>query len=178
MDCLLIGEEVTCGKPIPRRRMLPKPEFCSGRTVGACLTTDRPHTDGSLLAAVASLPRRNRASNSSSALGSGFHFSSFLERQALIQKKPSVATKSSASSSGRVRGPRVPRRGPGLAPPPADLHVVRLAGEPQAHNHTTGAPAVERIAAVRSDDLNAPTWPRVAAIRSRMASAPAIVNLL
>src|SRR3954466_6581905 len=42
-----------------------------------------------------------------------------------------------------------------------DLDGVRLAGRPQPRNRTTGAPAVERIAAVRSDDLNAPTWPRV-----------------
>src|SRR3954468_17069552 len=58
-------------------------------------------------------------------------------------------------------GSEVSRRGPGLAPPPQDLHGVRLAGRPQPRNRTTGAPAVERIAAVRSSDRNAPTWPRV-----------------
>src|SRR3954468_16956972 len=75
---------------------------------------------------------------------------------------------------GQVGGAEVPRRGPGLAPPPQDLDVVRLAGRPQPRNRTTGAPAVERIAAVRSSDLNAPRGQGWAAIRSRIASTPAI----
>src|SRR3954447_18681222 len=59
--------------------------------------------------------------------------------------------------------------GPGRCPPCRtwtvsalpDLDGVRLAGRPQPRNRTTGAPAVERIAAVRSDDRNAAAWPRV-----------------
>ena len=53
------------------------------------------------------------------------------------------------------RCPEVPRRGPGLAPPPQDLDVVLLAGRPQARNRAPRAPAIECIAAVCSDDLNA-----------------------
>src|SRR3982750_4748093 len=91
-------------------------------------------------------------------LSSTLHVSWGFERQALIQKKPSVATKSSASSSGSVRGPK----SPGVAQVSRRHHrTCTLSALPVGRNRTTGAPAVERIAAVRSDDLNAAPGPGV-----------------
>src|SRR3954449_509271 len=58
-------------------------------------------------------------------------------------------------------GSEVARRGPARATPPQDLDVIVLAGGSQARDLTAGASAVERVALVGPDHLDAAAWPGV-----------------
>src|SRR4029453_16954957 len=58
-------------------------------------------------------------------------------------------------------GPEVAGGGPGLAAPPQDLHVITLAGRPQARDLAASASAVQCIAPVRSYYLDTTARPGV-----------------
>src|SRR4051794_27173802 len=58
-------------------------------------------------------------------------------------------------------GPEIAGGGPGLVAPPQGLHVITLAGRPQARDLAASASAAQRIALARSYHLDTTARPRV-----------------